>query len=35
MCDGSVTGVAFDVEAEVFRRMGARNDGDVTKIAPR
>jgi hypothetical protein len=35
MCDGSATGVGLDVEAEVFRRMGARNDGDVTKIAPR
>lgn len=35
MCDGSVSGVGFDVDAEVFRRMGARNDDSVTKIAPR
>ncbi len=35
MCDGSVAGVGLDVDAEAFRRMGARNDDDVTKIAPR
>jgi hypothetical protein len=35
MCDGSVSGVEFEVDAEVYRRMGARADAGVTKIAPR
>ncbi|WP_425400262.1 DUF1559 domain-containing protein [Aeoliella sp.] len=35
MCDGSVSGVEFDVDPEVFRQMGARNDDGVAKIAPR
>ncbi|QDU58811.1 DUF1559 domain-containing protein [Aeoliella mucimassa] len=26
MCDGSVTGVDFDIDPETFRQMGARND---------
>jgi prepilin-type N-terminal cleavage/methylation domain-containing protein len=34
-CDGSVTSVGFDVDAEVFRQMGARNDGGVPKVAIR
>jgi prepilin-type N-terminal cleavage/methylation domain-containing protein len=34
-CDGSVTGVGFDVDAEVFRQMGVRNDGGVPKVAIR
>jgi prepilin-type N-terminal cleavage/methylation domain-containing protein len=33
-CDGSVTGVGFDVDAEVYRQMGARNDGGIKKISP-
>ncbi|MCO6044190.1 DUF1559 domain-containing protein [Aeoliella sp. ICT_H6.2] len=35
MCDGSVTGVEFDVDPEVYRRMGARNDDGQPKIATR
>ncbi len=35
MCDGSVSGVEFDVAPEVFRQMGARNDEGAIKIAPR
>jgi len=35
MCDGSVVSVGFDVDPETYRRMGARNDDGVTKIAPR
>ena len=31
MCDGSVTGVEFDVDAETFRQMGVRNDGGEVK----
>lgn len=33
MCDGSVDGVSFDIDAETFRQMGARNDGGTTKEA--
>lgn len=35
MCDGSVSGVAYDIDPETYRRMGARNDGGETKVAPR
>jgi prepilin-type N-terminal cleavage/methylation domain-containing protein len=35
MCDGSVSGVEFEVDAEIYRRLGARADAGVTKIAPR
>lgn len=31
MCDGSVSLVEYDVEAEVFRQMGDRRDGGVVK----
>lgn len=32
MCDGSVDLVAFDVDPELFRQMGARNDGGTPKV---
>jgi hypothetical protein len=35
MCDGSVVVVAYDVEAEVFRQMGARNDNGEIKVYSR
>ncbi|WP_425397308.1 DUF1559 domain-containing protein [Aeoliella sp.] len=35
LCDGSVQGIAFDVDPETFRQMGARADGGDPKIAVR
>lgn len=35
LCDGSVTQVDFNVDAEVFRQMGVRNDGQVRKQVDR
>jgi hypothetical protein len=35
MCDGSVVVVAYDVDAEVFRQMGTRNDNGETKVYSR
>lgn len=35
MCDGSVSLVPFDIDAEVFRQMGSRNDEGVAKIYSR
>ena len=35
MCDGSVSQVEFDVDPEVFRQMGARNDEGVRKQVDR
>lgn len=35
MCDGSVVVVAYDVDAEVFRQMGTRNDDGETKVYSR
>ena len=35
LCDGSVSSVTFDVDPEVFRQMGARNDDGITKIFSR
>lgn len=31
MCDGSVSLLTFDVDAEAFRQMGHRNDGGTRK----
>ncbi|QDU58940.1 DUF1559 family PulG-like putative transporter [Aeoliella mucimassa] len=35
MCDGSVTVVNFDVDAEMFRQMGDRADGGTIKVIER
>ena len=35
LCDGSVSQVAFDVDPEIFRRMGVRNDGGTVKQVDR
>lgn len=35
MCDGSVTLVTFDVDAETYRQMGDRGDGGVKKVYTR
>ncbi|QDU58711.1 DUF1559 domain-containing protein [Aeoliella mucimassa] len=35
MCDGSVQGIAFDVDPEAYRRMGSRFDGGENKISNR
>jgi prepilin-type N-terminal cleavage/methylation domain-containing protein len=34
-CDGSVDSIEFEVSAEVFRQLGARNDGGIPKPAGR
>lgn len=35
MCDGSVNSVPFDIDPEVYRQMGARNDGGTIKQVDR
>ena len=35
LCDGSVNMVAYDVDPEIFRQMGDRRDGGVTKVFKR
>ena len=35
MCDGSVTTVSYDVDAEAFRQMGDRGDGGIAKVISR
>lgn len=35
MCDGSVDLVSYDIEAELFRQMGDRQDGGVAKVLNR
>ena len=35
MCDGSVTSVEFDIDPEVYRQMGARNDDGQDKVYQR